>query len=71
MKFIFRGIVVFEYVPDGIDKVIQHKVPGLPIIAWEHCRMINDDYKLLSIFFDKVYRHSKGEQVDLTDIKVN
>jgi hypothetical protein len=32
--------------------------------------MIDEDYKLLSEFFDRVYRHTQGEDVDLSDIEV-
>jgi hypothetical protein len=26
MKYIFRGNVIFEYIPDGVEKVIQHQI---------------------------------------------
>jgi predicted RNA-binding protein len=41
------------------------------IPAFDHCSMIPEDYKLLSEFFDKVYRHINEEDVDLKDIEVN
>ena len=69
MKYIFRGHIVFEYNPDGIEKVIQHKIHE-SIAAFDFCRMIPEDYKLLSDFFDKVYKHIQGEEVDLNDIEV-
>mgnify|MGYP007071594678 CR=1 FL=1 len=69
MKFIFRGYIVFEYIPNSIEKVIQHQVHG-KIPAFDFCRMIPYDYKLLSEFFDKVYNHIQGEDVDLSDIEV-
>jgi len=69
MKYYFRGIIIFEYIPDGIEKVIQHKIHG-DIPAFDFCRMINEDYKLLAKFFDTVYRHTQGEDVPLEDIEV-
>lgn len=69
MKFVFRGQVVFEYIPNGIERVIQHKIHGC-IPAFDFCRMIPEDYKLLGEFFDKVYRHTQGEDIELNDIEV-
>ena len=69
MKFIFRGHIVFEYIPDGIEKVIQHQIHGT-IPAFDFCRMIPEDYRLIGEFFDKVYRHTQGEDVELKDIEV-
>ena len=70
MKYIFRGVVVFEYDPNAeYDKVKQGK--HLDVIpAFNHCRMIDEDYKLLGEFFNKVYRHTQGENVVLEDIVV-
>ena len=71
MKYIFRGHIVFEYDPDAkYDKVIQHKVSGV-IPAFDFCHMIPEDYKLLGEFFDTIYRHTQGENVDLNNIEVN
>lgn len=71
MKYIFRGYVVFEYDPnDKYDKVKQGRIHDT-IPAFDFCRMIPEDYKLLGEFFDKVYRHINGEDVELKDIKVN
>lgn len=70
MKYIFRGNVVFEYIPDANgDKVIQHQVHGV-IPAFDYCSMIPEDYKLLSEFFNTVYRHIQGEDIELKDIEV-
>jgi predicted RNA-binding protein len=70
MKYIFRGIVVFEYNPEAkFDKVIEGQIHGLH--AFNYCGMIPEDYKLLGEFFDKVYRHTQGEDVLLEDIEVN
>jgi hypothetical protein len=69
MKYIFRGIVVFEYKPDAkFNKVIEGQIYG--IHAFNYCDMIPEDYKLLGEFFDKVYRHIQGEVVELKDIEV-
>ena len=70
MKFIFRGHIVFEYVHDGLGTVIQHKLYGA-IAAFDYCRMIPEDYKLLGEFFNRAHRHMEGEDVELTDIVVN
>ena len=69
MKYIFRGHIIFEYLPEK-GWVIQHKIDGLTIAAFDYCRMIPEDYKLLSQFFDTVYRHIQGEDVELKDISV-
>ena len=71
MKYIFRGNVVFEYKPDAkYDKVVQGQVSGA-IPAFDFCKMIDDDYKLLGEFFNTVYKHTQGENVELKDIEVN
>jgi len=70
MKYIFRGITVFEYNPnDKCDKVTQGKVHDT-IPAFDFCRFIPEDYRLLREFFGKVYRHTQGEDVELKDIEV-
>lgn len=70
MKFIFRNQIVFEYFPEAtVDKVKQHSIDGR-IAAFDHCRMIPDDYRLLSVFFDTVHRHTQGKDVDLKDFNV-
>ena len=70
MKYIFRGHIVFEYNPNEIDKVIQHKIYG-KIPGFDFCRMVDEDYKLLGEFFNLVHRHTQGEDVELKDIVVN
>ena len=68
MKYIFRGHTVFEYKPDvTFDKVIQPKIHDA-IPAFDYCSMIDEDYKLLGEFFNTVYRHTQGEDVELKDI---
>ncbi len=68
MKYIFRGHTIFEYIPD--EKVTQHKIHDV-IPAFDYCIMIPEDYKLLSEFFDKAYRHISGEKIKLEDIVVD
>jgi hypothetical protein len=69
MKYIFRGNIVFEYVLER-KVVIQHwKHDKIPM--FNYCSMIPEDYKLLSMFFDTVYRHIQGEAIELKDIVVN
>lgn len=68
MKYIFRGHIIFEYV-EAERRIIEHKVNG--INAYDYCRFIAEDYKLLSQFFDTAYRHIMGEDVNLKDIEVN
>jgi hypothetical protein len=68
MKYIFRGHTIFEYLPIT-KQVIQHKVG--PTAAFDFCHYIPEDYKLFAIFFDIIYRHIQGEQVELQDINVS
>ena len=71
MKYIFRGNVIFHYDPDAhYDKVIQSTIVGA-IPAFDYCKFIDEDYKLLGHFFTTVYKHTQGENVDLDDIIVN
>lgn len=70
MKYVFRGWTVFEYRPDKHPKLIQHQVHDT-IPAFDFCNFINEDYRLLGEFFNTVYRHTQGEDVELKDIKVN
>ena len=39
--------------------------------AFDFCRMISEDYRLLGEFFTTVYRHTQGENVELKDIEVD
>jgi hypothetical protein len=70
MKYIFRGHIIFEYKPEAkFNKVVQHEISGA-IPAFDFCSMIDEDYRLLSEFFNTVYRHAQGEDVKLLDIEV-
>lgn len=70
MKYIFRGIVVFEYDPNAKFDKVKHGETKTGIPAFDFCSMIDEDYKLLGQFFDTVYRHTQGEDVTLEDIEV-
>jgi hypothetical protein len=54
---------------DKYEKVKQGSVHG-QIPAFDYCKMIPEDYRLLAQFFDRVYRHTQGENVELEDIEV-
>lgn len=70
MKYIFRGNIIFEYKPEAkFNKVVQHEISG-GIPAFNFCSMIDEDYRLLSEFFNTVYNHTQGEDVKLCDIEV-
>lgn len=69
MKYIFRGYEVFEY-DQNRKEVRQNKIHQI-IPAFDFCVFIPEDYKLLSEFFNKAYRHSIGETVLLKDIVVH
>ena len=73
MKFIFRGHIVFEYIPDNENRlkgrVEQHMVHEV-IPAFDYCRMVPEDYRFLGEFFNEVYKHTQGEEVELKDIEV-
>ena len=71
MKYIFRGITIFEYMPERRFNKVKQYWASDNIPAFNYCSMIPEDYKLLSQFFDVVYRHTQGEDVELKDINVN
>jgi hypothetical protein len=74
MSYVFRGNTVFEYEPNAVNRrngaVRQHTIKNIDVAAFDFCCFIPEDYKLLSEFFDKVYRHTQGEDVELKDIEV-
>jgi hypothetical protein len=55
---------------DKFDKVVQGQIHGT-IPAFDFCKMIDEDYKLLGEFFNTVYRHTQGENVTLENIVVD
>ena len=62
MKYIFRGVVVFDYNP----KTKQIKIPDTEGIGnnFNFCKFIPKDYKLISEFFNMIYLHAKGYSTD-------
>jgi hypothetical protein len=79
MKFIFRGLIIFEYRPGAeVNKVIQFNVEGTSIPnvdgtsipSFSLCIMESKHYAALSDFFKIVHDHIEGKDVDLSDIKV-
>jgi hypothetical protein len=72
MKYIFRSITVFEYNPETCE-IRQGRVSGTDIPAFDFCSWIPDDFRLLSEYFDTVYRHIQGDIAsnDLKDIVVD
>lgn len=68
MKVIFRGYTVFEY-NENNKEVTMCKIHG-EMPAFDYCDFIPEDYKLLSEFFDKAYKHTQGEKVELIDIDI-
>lgn len=71
MKYIFRGYVVFEYLPDKKEVILPYIDRYTDIKAYDFCRFIPEDYQLMSEFFGTVYRHIQGEEVVLKDIVVD
>lgn len=69
MRYIFRDITVFEYLPEK-KKIKEHSNNIGFGSVFNNCGFIVEDYKLLSEFFDRAYRHAIGEAVDLSDIEV-
>jgi hypothetical protein len=70
MKYVFRGVIVFEYDPTTKYNKVKQGKTETDIPAFDFCHMIDEDYKLLGEFFDRVYRHTQGEVVELKDIEV-
>ena len=62
MKYIFRGVVVFDYNP----KTNLMKIPNTEGIGnnFNFCKFIPEDYKLMSEFFQRIYFHSRFNIVD-------
>jgi hypothetical protein len=67
MKYIFRGYTVFEYNPET-QEVTQELIPNTDISAFDFCKWIPEDYKLLSEYFGTVYKHTQGE-IGVNDLK--
>ena len=69
MKYIFRGVVVFEYNPDTQQITMPHDENCYG--NFNHCIWITEDYKLLGYFFNRAYQHAAGLDDCLDDIVVN
>jgi hypothetical protein len=70
MVYKFRGHIIFEY-NEEFGYVIQHDIKNIGVPAFNHCRFIDEDYKLMSEFFNMVYLHRTGVEVELKDIIVS
>jgi len=72
MKYIFRGNVVFEYIPQHKQMLAPALVEDDSIIAFNFCRFVPEDYKLISEFFRDAYLHSTGllHESSLKDVDV-
>lgn len=70
MKFIYRGLVIFDYQPE-LKLVTTRQNPDCKIPNFNRCCFQPEDYKLMAQFFDAVHRHLAGEDVDLKDTILN
>jgi len=77
MKYIFRGLVIFDYNPKTKQIDAPNKFEELPhttkylIANFNMCKFIPEDYVYMADFFTRAYAHATGaEDVDLTDIEV-
>lgn len=57
MKYVFRGITVFNYNPET-KRVKEENVPENGLPAFEFCNWIPEDYRLLATYFDTIYQHT-------------
>ena len=70
MRYIFRGIVVFEY--DPLTKLMNNPYTEHGLNSFNFCKYVPEDYILISNFFRDAYLHSINqlEIKDLKDIEV-
>lgn len=70
MKYIFRGVVVFEY--DPINKTMNNPPTEHGSNSFNFCSYIPEDYILISDFFKAAHLHATGQikTEDLEDIEV-
>lgn len=68
MKFFFRGKLIFKYNPGGEVTIFMDHELGIP--AFNFCNWLTEDYKLIAEFWDLVYRHKSGEDVELKDVEL-
>jgi hypothetical protein len=77
MKYIFRGVVVFDYDPILKQMKVPNRLPleggGYHNNNFNHCMFIADDYALIAQFFHQAHLHATGQigNDDLKDITVN
>lgn len=71
MKYIFRGIVVFDYNP--ITKSMSSPETKHGLNSFNFCSFVAEDYILLSDFFKTAHLHATGQikTEDLKDINVS
>lgn len=71
MKYIFRGVVVFEY--DPATKQMSCGQSDYNGNHFNYCRFVPEDYELLSKFFTTAHQHATGvlHESFLKDVEVN
>jgi len=71
MRYIFRGLVLFEYNPETKQTEAAVTEDGT-LVNFNHCKLVPDDYVQLADFFNTAYAHATDfPHVDLQDIVVN
>ncbi len=72
MKYIFRGLVVFDYDPDTKELTVPVD-PDTGIPNLNMCKFILEDYGLLQDFLQQIKYHVEGfcYNEDLEDIEVD
>jgi hypothetical protein len=71
MKYVFRGVTVFEYDPETKQvRVVETEENGN---HFNYCKFIPEDYELIAKFFDTARHHAQGlwDTESLRDIIVN
>jgi len=70
MKYIFRGITVFDY-NEKTGELLTTAVEGTNIPAINFCKYIDEDFILMEQFFNTINKlRTTGETVELKDIEV-
>ena len=71
MKYIFRGVTVFEYDPN--TKQVHCYESEYNGNHFNFCKFIPEDFKLISEFFRNAYLHARDllHESSLADIEVN
>ena len=73
MKYIFRGIVVFDYDPTTKETTVPNDQDAGINNNFNFCKFIPEDYDLMADFFQMAHAHAVGEVATdaLKDIEVN